>query len=164
MGMMSEDGLNSGARNVGRFFLMAIPYVLGLGAMMWLGVYVGVHDFHRQLTQEERAAVYTGAQERPKAKMVVEIVAHDCSHITRADIDGGDLVLYSRNDCHQDLDYLVWYWQEVSPNGTILNQGYNNLCPEPRRNGDVAECRFDGYGSLPIDDRTDKIKVWTQIH
>lgn len=160
---MPEDGFNSGARNVGRFFLYAIPLVLGVAASVWFGVYVGVHDFHHQLTQEERAAVYTGAKDRPTSKVAVEIVPLDCTHVTRADIDGTSLIIYSRNDCHETLTYMEWHWQEVSPNGIALHEGYTNYdCPIATNPGDIAECAFTDWRSLPDDDRMDKIRVWTR--
>ena len=164
--MQNEDGLNSGARNVGRFFLMAIPYVLGLAAMTWLGVYIGIHDFNHQLTQEERAAVYTGAKDRPTSKIAIEMKVKDCTKVTRGDIDGTTLVLYAINECHSGVGYMEWHWQEVSPNGTVIHENYTNSCPIPRSNGEIAECTFSSSilagPELPDDDRTSKVRVWTQ--
>ena len=68
---MREDGINSGYRNIGRLALASIPYVLGLGAAVWLGVWMTGHDFRRLLSQEDRAAVYTGAAQRPKGKIEI---------------------------------------------------------------------------------------------
>ena len=58
---MNEDGINSGARNIGRFFLALIPWALGIGFAVWLGVYMAMREIHREALQEQRAAQYTGA-------------------------------------------------------------------------------------------------------
>src|SRR5258708_5935846 len=102
----NEDGVNAGQRNIGRFFLAAIPWLLGLGASVWLGVWIGYHDFRHQLSQEDRAAIYVGAENRPKAKIIPTIMPKDCTHITRADIDGSTLLLWARNDCDSYLSYM----------------------------------------------------------
>jgi hypothetical protein len=160
---MQEDGVNSGARSIGRFFLFAIPLVLGLAAAVWLGVYIDAHEFNHELSQEDRAASYVGATERPKSKIAVEIQNQDCTRITRADVDGEILLLYARNDCHEREDYFAWHWQEISPNGTIIHQGYTNSCPIPGPS-EVAECSMNigDFSGESVDDRTDKIRVWTR--
>lgn len=161
---MNEDGVNSGARNVGRFFLWSIPLVLGIAASVWLGVYIGIHDFHHQLTQEERAAVYTGAGSRPKSKIAVELMVRDCVQVVRADLDGSVLYLYAKNNhCEKPLTYVEYHWQELSPNGTVIHEGYTNQCSTPSVDGDIAECQFDEdhFRELPTDSRTDRIRAWT---
>lgn len=160
-----EDGINSEARNVGRFFLAMIPWALGIGLFAWIGVYAALHEIAKEKAQENRAAVYTGAVTRPKEKIAIEILPHDCSHITTADLDGDDLMLYATNTCHEkiDVNYFEWHWQTVSPNGTLLRSGYTNSafdCPMPLRPGDKAECKF----TIDDDDRTAKIQVWTQFN
>jgi hypothetical protein len=158
---MSEDGINSGARRFGRLCLALIPWALGIGASAWLGVWIGVHEFRHTLSQEERAAVYAGAQARPKAKIEISVIPHDCSVVTRTDIDGSALLIYSQNNCHKRLDYFAWYWQLVSPNGTVLKDGYQNWrCPVPVEPNDIAECRIE----INTDDRTNILRVWTQVN
>lgn len=83
-----ESGIDSGARNVGRFFLSLVPWALGVGALVWLSVYIGVHTFYHEIQQEQRAATYIGAAERPKSKIKIEVKEVDCSRVTRADLDG----------------------------------------------------------------------------
>lgn len=165
MSEYQEDGVNAGARNVGRFFLAAIPWILGLAAAVWFGVYVGIHNFRHELSQEElehirqqRAAVYVGAENRPTGKMKVDIVPNWCVSIIRVDVDGENLLLYGRNDCHTKVDYVVWKWQEVSPNGTSLHTEWTNLCPEPLLPGDVSECKME----IVPDDRAAAVRVWTE--
>jgi hypothetical protein len=157
----NEDGMQAGWRNVGRLALWTIPLSLGLAGSVWLGFYIGVHDFRRELSQEDRAAIVVGAEVRPKGKMKITIETPFCVSVTRADLDGSALRLYAKNDCHQDISYLAWYYALVAPNGTVLHEGYTNSCAVPRHPTDLAECVFDGYSSLTIDDRAASIRVWT---
>ncbi len=50
-----ENGVQNGARNIGRLALALIPWALAIGASVWLGVYVGIHQFRHELSQEDRA-------------------------------------------------------------------------------------------------------------
>ncbi len=156
--MTRESGVDSGYRNFGRLALSLIPWGLGLGAAVWLGVWVAGHDFRHQLSQEDRAAVYTGAVEKPKGKVKLVVVHRDCVEVTRADFDGAALLLYTRNNCHQFLLYMEWHWEAVSPNGTVIAQGYMNTayCAAASEPGDVSECRLNVY----IDDRIETLRVW----
>jgi hypothetical protein len=161
--MEHEDGVNAGTRNIGRFFLAAIPWVLGTAAAVWLSTYIALHEFRHELSQEDRAATYVGATERPKSKIKISVSEQDCSHITRADLDGSTLLIYAKNDCHETLDYLAWHWQTIAPNGTALKEGYTNSCPLPAA-GATAECRLSisSYGE-DLDDRVATVRVWTRI-
>lgn len=163
--MKSEDGFNSGVRNIGRFFLSLIPWAIGIGALVWLGVWVGVakykHDvakYKHDIEQQRRAATYVGAEERPKEKLKIEVIKKDCSTLIRADVNGRDLVMYAKNNCHEEISYLAWHWQSVSPDGTVIRSGYTNRCPIPRTHGEKAECKDE----IVVDDRTSSIRLWTQ--
>lgn len=118
-----ESGADAGLRNIGRFFLMGIPLMLGLGAAAWLGVYAGTHDFKRQLSQEDRAAIAVGAPVRPKGPMKIDIVPSRCLPIMRADIDGSVLRLYVENLCGP-ITYMRWSWTMLSPDGTAIHSGW----------------------------------------
>jgi hypothetical protein len=154
-----ENGINSGARNFGRLCLALILLALGLGASVWFGIYVGVHQFQHTLSQEERAAVAVGAAVRPEAPIAVALVKRDCTEVTRADLDGSALVILARNGCHDTLSYFEWHWELLSPTGVVLKSGYRNYqCPIPNV-GETAECRFE---SIPTDDRAASARVWTR--
>lgn len=175
----NEPGVEAGARNVGRFFLSAIALVMAIAASICLGLLVSVHKFKHQfeqekheLSQQERSAVYVGAGARPKSKMAVELVQTSCFQVLRADIDTrkGDwpnddtmvysLVLYASRKCvepYRGAGYAEYHWQILSPNATIIKAGYTNSCPAPGV-GESAECTF----SIPIDDRTDRFRVWAE--
>lgn len=178
----NEDGGNAGFRNIGRFFLFAIPLVLGLGASVWFGLWVSGYEFGRaqeadkrhddaykhDLTQSERSAVYVGASKLPTGKLAVQFLDKTCMKIVRADLDtkkkgypyedneyNYSLVLYAQSFCQEASRYTEWHWQAVSPNGTILSQGYTNLCPIPQT-GEIAECLM----LIPSDDRIEKFRAW----
>lgn len=155
-----EDGINSGARNVGRLALSLVLLALGLGASVWFGVYMGVHQFRRELSQEERAAIVVGAEVRPTEKIAVALSQSGCVRVTRADLDGRNLIIYTSNGCHRELTYVEWHWEELSPSGTVVHGGWTNWqCPAPRLPGDSAECRFD---NIELDDRAASMRVWVK--
>lgn len=168
-----EDGRSAAARNWGRFALSAIPWALGMGASVWLGVYVGVHHFRREVSQEQRGAVAVGAAERPKSKIAFDFTSAQtyCAGVTRGDIEGSTMRLYATNDCSKGpLTGMDWRYEMLSPNGTVLHAGDLDqnwpgmTCPTPRLKGDSAECIFeDGRydKSIPVDDRVVKMRVWT---
>lgn len=158
----AEDGVNAGYRNFGRLALMCIPFALGIGASVWLGAYIGVHDFEKQLSQEGRAAIAVGAAVRPTAKIKIEIKPQPCAAVTRADLEGQTLRLYATNDCGQRIRYMVWKYAFVSPNGTVLKDGWTNLCPLPAEKGDKAECLFESWQRITVDDRAATVRVWTE--
>lgn len=167
----NEDGREAAARNWGRFALSAIPWALGMGASVWLGVYIGVHQINQQTSQEQRAAVAVGAEERPKSRITFDLSTAQtyCAGVTRADIDGPMLRLWATNDCHGPLTGMDWHYEMLSPNGTVLHASVTNQnsayseCPMPRLPKDSAECVFGSskYSELPIDDRVSTIRVWT---
>jgi hypothetical protein len=84
------------------------------------------------------------------------VIKHDSTTITKADVNGEDLMIYARNDGGK-LDYMAWHWKLISPDGTAIAEGYTNLCPEPQRNGDKAECKM----TIPTDDRASTLRIWT---
>ncbi len=155
--MNREDGVNSGYRNIGRFFLSAIPAILGIAASVWLGVWIEAHGYLKKLSQESRAAVYTGAQLRPTSKVKAEAPSRGCVKIVRVDIDGEDVIVYGENHCNKVISNSQWYWQLVSPDGTVIHEGYENYrCSTPSEPGDKAECRFE----ISDDDRATLLRVW----
>lgn len=155
--MKEEDGVNSGARNLGRFFLFAIPAVLGIAALMWLSAYIGVMKYKHELSQQERAAIYVGVKDPPKEKLKINVERRDCTEIVGVDVNGKDLLLYAKNGCHKRLDYLTWNWELTSPDGTTIDSGYTNLCPHPKP-GLKAECRM----KISDDERGVSLTVWTK--
>jgi hypothetical protein len=166
----NEDGREASSRNWGRLALGLIPLALGAAASVWLGMYIQAHRFGRVLSQEDRAAVAVGAEVRPKGKIAIDTATAQkyCAPITRADLDGDTLRLYATNDCKVALTGMDWHYEQLSPNGTVLHDGYmnqrgNDHCPTPRMVGDKSECVFAGtYGGyMTVDDRVATLRVWT---
>lgn len=168
----NEDGLEASRRNFGRLALSAIPWVLGMGSSVWFGVYLGLHQFRREISQEQRAAVAVGAQARPKGKIAFDFTAAQtyCAGITRGDVEGATMRLYAFNDCHKPLTGMDWHYEMLSANGTVLHAGKTNQfshvsCPTPTQPGDSAECVFGNQNyystEIPIDDRVVTMRVWT---
>lgn len=175
---MRESGLDAGYRNIGRFFLWAIPLVLGLAAATWLGVWIDAHELEHTLTQEQRAAVYVGAESRPKSKVLVSILPSQpmydfaftkdepCAPIIKVDVDGSNLLMYAQNDCRVPITRLTWHWQQVSPNGTVLTDSDWSSCAIPTIPGDKSECEVPVNGDRyepDVDSRTATIRVWTVV-
>lgn len=163
--LSNEDGREASARNWGRLALGLIPLALALGASTWLGFYIGVHKFNRQLSQEDRAAIAVGAWERPKSRIVIDRQSGQkfCAGVTRADVDGETIRLYATNDCGKTLTDMAYHWEALSPNGTIIESSSHSAgwCSTPRLPKDSAECVFDGHYGLPSDDRLATVRVWT---
>lgn len=163
--MDREDGINAGHRGIGRFFTFAIPAVLGMAASVWLGVWITAHGFLDTLSQEQRRAVFVGAEVKPKDPLVVEVVRPNCLVITRVDV-AGSLAIYTRNDCGRVIEFPEWKWQEVSADGTVVEGGYVNTAfcqspgPEMKSECVVPESIYYGYHH---DDRAVKILVWVEL-
>lgn len=154
---MREDGRNAGHRGIGRLAMALMLWALGIGASAWLGFYIGFHDFRKKLSQEQRAAVYTGALERPKSPIAIKILRRGCIDIFKVDIDGGNLLIYTRNHCHAPVSYVEWHAALLAPNGTIIKETSTNWkCAIPREPGSSAECELQ----MDIDDRTAVVQVW----
>lgn len=163
--LSNESGSEAGFRNIGRYYLAMIPFALGIGAAVWLGVWVYGHTLYKAVAQEERAAVYVGAAAKPQGKIAIEIDnSRSCVKVSRADYNGWSLYIYSRNDCSMLIHYLSYHWQTISPNNTVLHEGDSPLCPVPTEPGDMAECQFAywDFDSVSVDSRTDRIRVWVE--
>lgn len=133
---------------------------LALGCVIWLGFFQDTHEFKRELRQEDRKAEFVGAAERPASKIKVQVLKRDCTVITNATLDGEDMTVYARNDCHQQIRYMEYRWQTIAPNGTAIGSGYTNTanCAIPMMPGKLAECSI----KVGTDDRIDTVMVWTE--
>ncbi len=132
----------------------------GIGCGIWFGFFSGVHAVEHTVAQEQRAAVVTGAAERPKAKIEIEIVPRDCTHVTHVDLDGQSLTMYVKNDCHHRLNYMEYHWESLSPSGVAIHGGYQNtaFCAIPIEPAETAECQM----AVSDDDRTAHMRVWSE--
>lgn len=160
----NENGREAGARNAGRLMLGLIPLALGLGAAVWLGVYIDAHYFRKAMVQEQRAAEFVGVTAPLASPIKIEVGPSEfCANVTRADISGRVLKLYATNNCTTPLSRMEWHYEAISPNGTILDRGYlSDGCSFPRLVGDSAECVFgEKYEGVKDDSRIATLRVWT---
>jgi hypothetical protein len=137
---------------------------IGVGFGVWLGFFRDTHNYTKQLSQEDWAAQYVAAVERPKSKIEIKVSDESCVRITRAEIEGTYLLMYAQNDCHFKIHYMEWRWQTSAPDGTYLTSGYENTaaCPVPREPGSKAECkaRLTSYWNDDgLDDRISALHV-----
>lgn len=160
-----EDGVHSGARNIGRLALWTIPLALGMGAVAWLGFVAGSRQFWNTISQEQRRAVYVGADHRPKAKLNI-LLNNDRSSvkIDRVDLDGEVAAVYFHNSGTGRATYIQLHWQLVSPDGTALSSkwGYTELLsgPQSLAPGERGEAIFQGYYAIELDSRAGGVRFW----
>lgn len=157
-----EDGMNAGWRNIGRAALAAIPWLLGVGAVTWLGFFMAAHGWFLQLGQEQRRAVYVGAEARPKAALKIETV-ESCLRITRVDLEGDTASVYFVNECGTTVNYIQASWQLIAPDGTLLGNFWNFADslggPGSLKRGERGELTFSGsYNGIKLDDRASAIR------
>ena len=146
------------SRGIGSFFFAAIPGILGAGAVLWLLFVTGVVDFHRQEILQGRMDNRVGVVEPLKEPVKLIVEDEYCVKITKAFLDGDSLTAYMTSGCHEYLDYWELHWEVKSPDGTILDSGYDNTAfLPPLHAGEKAEHVF----SLPSDSRTNTVVVWT---
>lgn len=156
--MQTETGVNAGARNFGRLCLAMIPWALGIGFSVWLGGWAALHTFRHQLASEARAARYVGSITPQVSPIKIVILNKGCLKVDKVDVDGTQLLVYSRNACSRGLWYAEYHYQQISPDGTVIDQGEHNTagCAVPTEPGDKAECKFD----ISVDDRVETLRVW----
>jgi hypothetical protein len=157
--MKEENSIDSGVRNIGRFFLSLIPWAIAIGLTAWLAVWIGLSEYRKQIEQEKRRNVYTDSEIKPKEKIKLDVLQKSCIHITTVDFDYESIVIYTRNDCGRNIQYVNWNVKAFTKNGTAIATEFCNTgnCASPEI-GKQAECIFP-Y-KLPADDRIDTVRVW----
>jgi hypothetical protein len=161
---MSENGFDAGWRRIGALALWCIPAALGIGASIWLGVAIGTHQWINTLSQEQRRAIYVGAENRPKEKIKIETPNAGCLKIDRVDLEGREASVYFHNSCRVMQDFIMINWQLISPNGTLLagDSKYSSLLngPDMLQSGEHGEVVLSGgYGGIKTDDRTAAVRL-----
>jgi len=145
-------------RGIGTFFLFAIPAVLGLAAIWWLVFGQELHYFSRALSQEKRHAEIVGASPLPKEvmKIVLKNQRDSPLRIERAEIDGGDLWVYYKNDGNGTLEYIRLKWELIAPDGTIVKaqDGYVEVYSENDAPGSLEPTqKGEAHYKIPSDPR-----------
>jgi hypothetical protein len=158
----AEDGFNVGWRRIGTLALWAIPLALGIAASVWLGFAMATHGWFRELSQEQRRAVYVGAGDMPREKLKIETPNAGCLKIEKVDLDGRTATVYVRSHCRGEMRYsLDLQWQLVSPDGTIIgfNKTYGSILGGPNKldPGQRGEYVFSGWQGIKVDPRAEKI-------
>lgn len=143
----------------GWFFFALIPGAIAGAALMWLAFATGVVDWTKAQRIEGRMDARVGVHGELVAPVDLIIKPGGCMKITRAFLDSGKLTTYTRNDCHERVDYWEIHWNLVAPDGTILHNGYTNL-------GGVLHAGEERELVVAVDedDRTAKIIVWEGMH
>jgi hypothetical protein len=143
---------------IGAFFYASIFWVLGLGALTWIGVASGIVEFHHHLTVAERMDNRVGVRELLVNPVKVIIPAkQSCFAVNRTFADGDTITFYIHNGCHRELDYTVWGWRAKAPDGTVIAQKRDNTL-EPTE----PDANLEKVMQLPDDDRIVIIEVWSR--
>lgn len=141
----------------------AIPLTLGLAAGVSLGFTMGSHAFSKELSQEERRAIYVGAQHRTKSTLKVVLPNEGPAKVDRVDMDGSVAAVYFHNAGDEECRGIKANAQLVSPDGTLLasQDGYSSLMggPDKLSPGEKGEVVFEGiYYGIQLDDRASRIR------
>lgn len=155
-----EDKGITADKGLGWLLIFTIPFVIGIAALVWFMFFRDIHDVNHAAKQEDRAAAYVGASEKPISKIKIVTQDRSCLKLNRVDVDGRQMLVYTTNACHKRLDYIEIHWSAISPDGTVILGGYvnNAMCAIPEMDGDKAECRID----IPEDDRVTSLRVWAR--
>lgn len=145
---------------IGTFFYASIFWVLGVGALAWLGVATGIVEFHHHLTVAERMDNRVGVGEALKNPVKVFIKARQgCFSVNRTYADGDTITLYLHNACAEELTYSEWGWIAKAPDATVIAQHYNNSLDRVEVGSNLEKTM-----ELPNDDRIATITVWAAAH
>jgi hypothetical protein len=143
---------------IGAFFWGLVPGALGGGALIWLAFVGGCIDLQQQRTIAQRMDNRVGVVEPLKNPVVLIIHQPDCYKIERAFIDDNTVVAYTRNTCSHKPGYAETHWQAFAPDGTIIQQHYENSLD----NVSPGQA-FEWKTEIPQDDRIAKIIVWSTL-
>ncbi len=144
----------------GSFIWWFIPLILGLSAIVWLMFFTDAHTFSRRLSWENRSASAVGATGPMDSPIKIEIIDKGhCVKLTRVELDGETLAMYSENKCKHEVDFVTWRWVGLSPDGTAIWGGYTNggICAIPSQPGMKAECLEK---TIQEDKRTQTVRIW----
>ena len=163
-----EDGFNAGWRNIGTLALWVIPLVLGLAAATWLGFFAGSRQFWNTISQEQRRAIYVGAEHRPKSPLEIEIDNSRSSvKIDRVDLDGEVAAVYFHNNSDTEQTFIKLHWQLVAPDGTALasDYGYTDSLRGPKSlgPGEKGEAIFQDYYRIKTDSRAKGVRFYAEV-
>ena len=105
--------------------LFAIPLVLGLGASVWLGVWMQAHYFLIDRNQEQRIGQYVAAPDLQRSPYIVTIYRGPKTSVDKVDIHNGQMTVLFHNFSGVNAAGLQIHWQWVSPDGTKLSDDFD---------------------------------------
>jgi len=131
------------SRGLGSFFFAAIPWVLGMAALTWLGFYTGIITFHQaQLAIQKSEAVQgrmdgrVGVDGDVRDPVSLTFHGRGCIKVERAYLDLGTMTAYLHNTCNREIRDIRYSWREVSPDGTTVKSGWDYLSGSDDMAGD----------------------------
>ena len=157
-----EDGINAGVRNIGRYFLFAIPAALGGAACLWIAAASGWIDLSHKITMEDRALNAVGISEPPTEPIKIVTTNGTCLHATGAYLDGDEVVVSLQNTCDRQLDEPVYVYRTKAGDGTVLLSARYAFSGERWWNPKEKRERriwIDGKEHDKIDFRTEVIEI-----
>jgi hypothetical protein len=122
-----EDGRSAGLRNFGRLALSWIPFALGLGASVWLGVWIQAHYFLIDRAQEQRRGSYVRSPDPQRAAYIVTTANGMKTSVDKVDIENGQMTVRFHNFTNSEAMGLQLGWQWIAPDGTRLSDHYDWL-------------------------------------
>jgi hypothetical protein len=169
---VNVDGTKEAGRGIGILAISAVPVVLVSALVGVCALYVGIHQgmhevkqIERQESAQQRADNRVGAEELPKQAIKLTMASREsCLKFDSGYLEGGTLIAYVRNICHQDITYYQIHLSGLAPDGTVVQSRYENTGSQPDIGaGERAEVRIGitNYGgdSSRIDDRIVQIKA-----
>lgn len=147
----SKNGINA-------FFWGMVPGALGGACLIWMAFVSGCLDLQQQQTLAQRMDNRVGVVQPLKNSVQLVIQQPDCYKVERAFVDGDTVTAYTRDTCHQTPSYAETHWQALAPDGTVVQQDYDNS-PSNASPGQAFEWRVQ----VPEDNRIAEIVVWSSM-
>jgi len=141
---------------IGWFFFALIPGAIAGALLMYFAFYTGVIDWQKAQRIEGRMDNRVGVNGELTKPVDLIIRKASCLEVSRAYLDSGVLTAYVTNNCHTTITYWEWHFNQIAPDGTIINSWYDNSLEGPEVGQTVERTQ-----KLKEDDRTSKVVVWT---
>jgi hypothetical protein len=125
--------------------LALVPAAVAVGASAWLGFTITLRGFSLQISQEHRRAIYVGAP-TPIADPLRFVIEKDGPMtITRADVEGRELVAYAQNTSRVPQCFSELHWALLSPTGVLIRAGaeYVEDVEAPVHHAEIVELRAE---------------------
>lgn len=142
-----------------RYTPIAIAIVIIGAPSVYFGLFRSVHDYKREVSQEERKNEATQTVELPKAPIRIAFKNSDreCVKVENAYIDGDNLLVYVRNQCGLTQGFTRLGHTLIAADGTRIGGGMTYIATDT----DEMEAgeRREVVSSVKADPRTVEIKI-----